>query len=99
MILGVLRDKDARGICAELAAVAEEFAIVPVRSPRAMRVDELLALAAACRPSRVCISLDEAIATARTSQTPTLITGSLFLMGQALVSLRLAESGQELSAQ
>jgi dihydrofolate synthase/folylpolyglutamate synthase len=99
VILGVVRDKDARGICAELAAVADEFFIVPVRSPRAGPVEELLEIAAAWRPSRVCGSLEEAIAAAPRGETPALITGSLFLMGEALVSLGLAEGQREISAQ
>jgi dihydrofolate synthase/folylpolyglutamate synthase len=99
VILGIVRDKDARGICAELAAVAEEFAIVPVRSPRAGPIEDLLAIAGAWRPCRVCGSIREAIATTRRVETPALITGSLFLMGEALVSLGLAEGEQEISAQ
>jgi dihydrofolate synthase/folylpolyglutamate synthase len=99
VILGIVRDKDARGICAELAALAENFAIVPVRSPRAGPVEELLETARAFRPCRVCRSLDEAIATTSRGEVPALITGSLFLMGEALVSLGLAEGDQEISAQ
>ncbi len=99
VILGVVRDKDARGICAALAPVADEFVIVPVRSPRAGSVEELREIAAAWRPSRVCGSVEKAIATAKRGDTPVLITGSLFLMGDALVSLGLAEGGREISAQ
>jgi dihydrofolate synthase/folylpolyglutamate synthase len=99
VILGVVRDKDARGICAELAAVAERFTIVPVRSPRAGPVEDLLEIAQAWRPCRVCRTLDEAIATTPRGETPALITGSLFLMGEALVSLGLAGGEQEISAQ
>jgi len=99
VILGVMRDKDARGICAELAAVAQEFAIVPVRSPRAGPVEELLETAGEWRPCRVCVSLVEAMATARRAETPALITGSFFLIGEALVLLGLAEGEQEISAQ
>lgn len=100
VILGVVRDKDARGICAELAAVAEEFVIVPVRSPRAGPAEELREIAAAFRPSRACGSLEEAIATTRSGgDLPALIAGSLFLVGEALVLLGIAEGEQEISAQ
>jgi dihydrofolate synthase/folylpolyglutamate synthase len=100
VILGVLQDKDARGICAGLAEVAEEFLIVPVRSPRTRPVEELQQIATAWRPSRACGSLEEAMALARPAgNTPALITGSLFLIGAALVSLGLAEGEQEISAQ
>jgi dihydrofolate synthase/folylpolyglutamate synthase len=101
VILGVVRDKDARGICAELAPLAEEFLIVPVRSPRAGPVEELLEIAAEWRPSRGCGSLQEAMATVRSrgEEAPALITGSLFLMGEALVLLGIEEGEQEVSAQ
>jgi dihydrofolate synthase/folylpolyglutamate synthase len=100
VILGVLQDKDARGICAELAQIAEEFLIVPVRSPRAWPLEELQQIAAEWRPSRAVVSLKDAIEIARLpGDTPALITGSLFLIGETLVLLGLAEGGQEISAQ
>lgn len=99
VILGVVRDKDVRGICEELAAIAERFVIVPVKSPRAGPAEELLEIVQALRPCRVCTSLAEAIATTTCGETPALITGSLFLMGEALVLLGLAEGEQEISAQ
>ena len=99
IILGVVADKDARGICAELAPIASEFIIVPVRSPRAGSVDALREIAAAHRPARICASLTGAIETVPREQTPALITGSLFLIGEALVALGLADGEQEISAQ
>jgi len=99
VILGVVRDKDAQGICAELAPVADAFAIVPVRSPRARPVEELREIAAKWRPARACASLADAMATARKDGPPALIAGSLFLVGEALASLGLAEGDQEISAQ
>ena len=99
VILGVVRDKDAEGICEELAVLAEDFTLVPVRGPRGGPVEDLLEIAQVWRPSRVCRSLDEAIAITPYRNVPAVITGSLFLMGEALVSLGLAEGEQELSAQ
>jgi dihydrofolate synthase / folylpolyglutamate synthase len=99
VILGILQDKDAAGICAGLAAVAEEFVIVPVRSPRTRPVDELQEIAADWRPSRACASLEEAMASTRGGAAPALVAGSLFLVGEALVLLGLAEGEQEISAQ
>jgi dihydrofolate synthase/folylpolyglutamate synthase len=100
VILGVVRDKDAHGICAELARIAEEFLVVPVRTPRAGSCADLLKIAAGYRPSRPCGSVEEAIAVTRSSPDfPALITGSLFLIGEALVLLGLAEGEQEISAQ
>jgi dihydrofolate synthase/folylpolyglutamate synthase len=99
VILGIVRDKDAQGVCAQLATIAERFTVVPVRSPRAGNVDDLLAITSPLRPSRICASLAEAIASTPRTDPPALITGSLFLMGEALVLLGLAEPGQEISAQ
>jgi dihydrofolate synthase/folylpolyglutamate synthase len=99
IILGIVADKDARGICAELAPIAGRFTVVPVRSPRAGNTAELLEIAGAARPSRACASLEEAIATTPPEKMPALITGSLFLMGEALVALGLAAEPREISAQ
>ena len=99
IIVGIVRDKDARGICAELAAIAERFTVVPVPGPRGGGVEALVEIAGALRPSRACASLAEAIATTTPEQMPALITGSLFLMGEALVTLGLAAEAQEISAQ
>jgi len=62
-------------------------------------VEELREIAAAWRPSRACGSLEEAMATVKKGETPALIVGSLFLVGEALVLLGLAEGEQEISAQ
>jgi dihydrofolate synthase/folylpolyglutamate synthase len=99
VILGVVREKDVAGICAELAAVAQEFVIVPVRSPRGRAVEEVAEIAAAWRPTRVCGSLAQGMATVLRGEPPVLITGSLFLVGEALVLLGLVEGEQEISAQ
>jgi dihydrofolate synthase/folylpolyglutamate synthase len=99
IILGVLQDKDAAGICAALAPIAEEFIMVPVESPRSRPVEEMLKIATASRPSRACNSLHEAISTARRGEPPVLIAGSLFLVGEALVLLGLTDGEQEISAQ
>jgi len=99
VIAGIVQDKDARGICAELAPITERFTVVPVRSPRAGPVEPVLEIARAFRPSRECASLEQAIATTPRGEIPALITGSFFLMGEALVVLGLAEGEQEISAQ
>jgi dihydrofolate synthase/folylpolyglutamate synthase len=98
-IVGILNDKDARGICAELAGIASEFLIVPVKSPRVTPLPELVAIASAFRPARACGSLREAMDIASHRGVPAAVTGSLFLVGEALVELGLAEAAQEISAQ
>jgi dihydrofolate synthase/folylpolyglutamate synthase len=99
IILGVLQDKDAAGVCSALAPIAEEFIIVPIKSPRSRPVEEMQKIAAGSRPSRACNSLAEAIATTRPGDPPALIAGSLFLVGEALVLLGLSDAEQEISAQ
>jgi dihydrofolate synthase/folylpolyglutamate synthase len=99
VILGVVQDKDAAGICAALAPIAETFTIVPVKSPRAGSPQTLLDVAESHRPGFLAPSLAEAIASAPCPKLPTLITGSLFLIGEALVLLGLADDDQEVSAQ
>ncbi len=99
VILGLLRDKDAHGICSALAPIAEEFILTPVQSPRTTSVEDLLEIAQAFRPCRPCPSMKEALASARRGETPVLITGSLFLIGEALVLLGMAEGEQEITTQ
>lgn len=99
VILGVVKEKDAPGIFAELAPIAAKFVIVPVKSPRARPMQDLLQIASLWRPSRAYSSLEEAIKTAPRRDTPVLITGSLFLVGEALTLLGLSEGEQEISAQ
>lgn len=89
VILGILGDKDAAGICRELAAIAGCFIVTPVRSPRAGSVDELAALARASGvPATSAPDLSSALAQARAAGASILVTGSLFLVGEALGLLR-----------
>jgi dihydrofolate synthase/folylpolyglutamate synthase len=99
VILGVVRDKDAAAICRELGAIAGEFVIVPVSNPRGGSPAELQQIAAAWAPARVSPSLAEAIAESPPGEIPTIITGSLFLIGEALVALGLADPSGEVSVQ
>jgi dihydrofolate synthase / folylpolyglutamate synthase len=102
LILGVLRDKDWRHICEILAPPAEKIFAVPVASERTAAPDEL---AAGCRAANgtaqvsACASLGEAFA--RTADEPfLLVTGSLYLVGEALELLGLlpaADSERELN--
>jgi dihydrofolate synthase/folylpolyglutamate synthase len=97
VILGIVRDKDAETICRELAAIAGEFVVVPVRNARGTSPEDLQRIASAWGPARVSPSIEAAIAAA--GESPTLITGSLFLVGEALVAFGLAEASGEVSVQ
>jgi dihydrofolate synthase / folylpolyglutamate synthase len=96
--VGVMRDKDARGILAQLEPVVDDVVLTGVGSPRAMDVDDL---AAAAREgfdnSRLVIeprlpdAIDEAIALTtdadadsdQVSGTGVVITGSVAMVGRA----------------
>jgi len=84
IIFGALEDKDYREMLEVLSAIAREFLFVPVRSERSVDPELLLA---GCRVNaRVIESLQRAIELSRDELT--LITGSLFLVGEAMELLR-----------
>ncbi len=94
VITGILRDKDCGPICEILAPVARRIFTAPVSS---QRTEQPEVLAAACRSANpeaeveACGSLREAID--RASDAPfVVITGSLYLIGEALELLGLAPS-------
>ena len=93
IVLGVLEDKDARGIVAALAPVAEVVLVTASSSERAIAVDDLAEIVREVAPD---VSVDdydtpsEAIAAARAwaAKAPrrgVVITGSITLIGDALV--------------
>jgi dihydrofolate synthase/folylpolyglutamate synthase len=97
-VVGVMRDKDVRGILAQLEPVVDEVVVTAARSSRAMDVDDLAAVA--CEvfdDSRVVVrrglpdAIEAAIALAtdadadsdQVSGAGVVITGSVALVGQA----------------
>jgi dihydrofolate synthase/folylpolyglutamate synthase len=91
VIVGIMQDKDVRGICAALAPLAKRFVAVRVRNtrsaPAAEIVEAILDLAPCCE-SFVAESLDDALDLAEDHPERILITGSLFLVGEALALLQ-----------
>jgi dihydrofolate synthase / folylpolyglutamate synthase len=86
LVLGMLADKDWGAVCALLAPEAEKVFVVPVQSDRAAPPDALRdACAKANPPAPVtsCGSLAEALKRAG-DESFVLITGSLYLVGEAL---------------
>lgn len=79
VIFGAMRDKGYADMLAALAPIATEFWFVPVDSQRAAAPEDLAATWAG--PARVYPSLAAALADVRER---TLVTGSLFLVGEAL---------------
>ncbi|MEQ1859091.1 MAG: folylpolyglutamate synthase/dihydrofolate synthase family protein [Chthoniobacteraceae bacterium] len=96
LILAAMRDKDTRGVCAELTPIAARVFTVRVENARSCTAEELAAIA---QPAQAMPSLAAAIEHAKTHAEPILIAGSLFLVGEALVALGLAESEGERSEQ
>ncbi len=98
LVLGVLQDKDWRHICETLAPLAARILTVPVSSERTADAREL---AAACRAVNstaeivACDSLREALGKI-VSDDFVVVTGSLYLVGEALESFGLspATSGE-----
>jgi dihydrofolate synthase/folylpolyglutamate synthase len=86
LVAGVLRDKDAAGILAPLAARASRVVLTAPVTPRAAAPADLRPLVPAGRPVQTAPGLVEALALAEGEpRTPILcVAGSLWLIGEAL---------------
>ena len=92
-VVGILGDKDAAGIFRELDAVVDDFVITQSTSDRAVDADELAAIAVSIvGADRVSVepSLETALEIARDAASGTekgavLVTGSITLVGDAIV--------------
>ena len=96
LMLGVLADKNWEQMVGILAPVAARVVCVPVSSERTLPADEL---ANACRPQNDCEvvvaeSLEEGFA-AVAKDDFVVITGSIYLLGEAMEILGLAEAVDE----
>ncbi len=91
VILGMMRDKDLPAVCRALVPLAARVIAVPVRNPRAVPPGEIrdaLALVAPELPTHVAASFLDAFDHARTHPAEViLVTGSFFLVGEALALL------------
>jgi dihydrofolate synthase/folylpolyglutamate synthase len=91
VIVGIMQDKDLRGICAALAPLAKRFIAVRVRNARSASAEEILDAIlepAPCCESFAAENLDAALDIAEDFAERILITGSLFLVGEALALLQ-----------
>jgi len=87
LVLGILRDKDVQGICEALLPIAGRILAVPVQSPRSATPQEICKAIGKIAPRQECIAVRDlpgAIRIASSMERRTLITGSLFLVGEAL---------------
>lgn len=90
VILGLLREKELVPIMRSLLPIAARLIAVPVRSPRSGEPGAIRDMARAMArdiPATLCASLPEAMEEARAHPERILITGSLFLVGEALAAL------------
>jgi dihydrofolate synthase/folylpolyglutamate synthase len=92
LVLGVLQDKDWPHICETLAPAALRIFTVPVASERTADAGELAAACRAANPAAeitVCDSLRRALELAA-GDCFVVVTGSLYLVGEALQQLGLS---------
>jgi dihydrofolate synthase/folylpolyglutamate synthase len=102
IILGILKDKDMAAICRELLPVAAAFVITPVHSQRTSQPEELLAMIRGFDPGtdcRIARDFTDALGIAGMRPEKILVTGSLFLVGEALAYFEGSESKPEMSLQ
>jgi len=95
LILGILQDKDWRQICRKLSPLAGKIIAVPVASKRTASPDELAAECRTANPGAeivVAQSLKEALQASSRDEC-VVITGSLYLAGEALELLNLSPAG------
>jgi dihydrofolate synthase/folylpolyglutamate synthase len=102
IIIGAMRDKDVAGVCAVLAQIAQKFIAVAVGNPRSCTFAELtriLEQRASSVEREGFENLRAALARVEREPGRVLICGSLFLVGEALSALGLAEEAPESSSQ
>ena len=87
IIVGVLRDKDWAAMLRVLAKRAARLLFVPIKSKRGLPPAELLNTS----PGTVCNSLSEALELAKSDE-QVVITGSLYLVGEAMELLGVASA-------
>ncbi len=92
ILFGVLRDKDWRAMGATLAQHAARLVLTPVSSERSLRPEELMTACHAANPNTpVTVSPSLAAALKETASEPFIvITGSLYLIGEAIELLQLS---------
>jgi dihydrofolate synthase / folylpolyglutamate synthase len=95
LVLGALADKDWPAVCRLLAPLAAKILLVPVASERTADVAGLAAVCRSANPAAdifACASLAGALQRAETDPL-VVVTGSLYLVGEALERLGGAEAG------
>ncbi|MEO8351211.1 MAG: cyanophycin synthetase, partial [Chthoniobacteraceae bacterium] len=102
LVLGAMRDKDLRGICAALLPIAARVFTVAVQNARAASAAELGELVRELDTSIDCrefATVADALEATSEYTEQKLVAGSLFLVGEAMVALGLVESDEGASVQ
>jgi dihydrofolate synthase/folylpolyglutamate synthase len=102
IIFGAMRDKDVAAVCSTLAPIARRFLAVAVNNPRSCTAADLAAIIHRQAPDvecKACENLQSAVHRAKSESDGILLCGSLFLVGEALFALGLAEAPPESSSQ
>ncbi len=97
LVLGVLKDKNVRGVCEALLPIAGRVIAVAVQNPRASSAEDLMKIMCDLAPEIPCTGstdIAHALGTAHTFPNPILIAGSLFLIGETLALLHHKESSE-----
>jgi dihydrofolate synthase/folylpolyglutamate synthase len=95
IVLGALADKDVAGLIAGLRTIASRFILAPVNSDRGAATADLAQAVREVLPGvavEESADVKEAMARAKAAKSsnlgiPVLVTGSLFLVGEALEAL------------
>lgn len=90
ILLAVLREKDAAGICRALSPIAARFILPRIRTDRALPPEELIPHLSTITPplcSSIVSTFPSALQSARSLPERILITGSLHFAGEALATL------------
>lgn len=91
IIYGSVQDKETKVVLNILSEIAEHFHLVPVNSPRALTPKELSFLFDHT-PHTAHQSVNNALTTLNSQDVPILLTGSLFLLGEAKALFRGEEA-------
>lgn len=84
LIFGAVEEKCTTEVLTLIATIAEHIHFTPIDSPRSLTLEELKnALPKNCAPYTLHDNLSSAITATQNTPRPLLITGSLFLVGQA----------------
>jgi dihydrofolate synthase/folylpolyglutamate synthase len=90
IVFGGLQEKDLGRMISILSTIAARFYIVPVQSRRSATIDEIQSLVPEHVESSNCTSVARALRMAQESDNMVLVTGSLFLVGEAMAILQSA---------